>query len=438
MALSLGRRLYNLSARRLTGREPISQQRPEGRLVWLHSPGGSASEGMMQTARRLIAEQDIRVLLTYASAQAEGPLAADSSGQANWSGAVGLTGAAGHGQSLIHSAPPQDVASQAEAFLDHWKPAVIVIADGEVRPALFHAAAERGVPLLIVDGRQPYLALGRDGWFPGLMRGALATVRQVFAMDEAAGRAFRAAGAPEVRVLGRMEERSSALPYHEGERAMMASMVATRPIWLAASVPEAEEAAVIAAHRSALRLAHRLLLILVPEQPERAAVLAQRLEEDEGWSVAQRGLEQEPVAENEVYLPDGSSEFGLWYRLAPVTFLGGSLFGTGALRSPMEPAALGSAIIHGPHTGAFGAAFGRLGAARATRAVASPADLAEALSDLQSADRTARLAHAAWAVSSDGADVTQELLAQIGLLVGPPSTAEAAQGKPGSGDGGRR
>lgn len=402
MALSLGRRLYNLSARRLTGREQISQLRPEGRLVWLHSPGRLASEGVLELARRLVNEQAVTVLMSCDGATDANPL---------------QTG-------VIQSAPPQDTASQAEAFLDHWRPGVIVIADGEVRPALFHAAADRGLPLIIADGRQPYLALGRDGWFPGLMRGALSTVRQVLAIDEAAGRAFRNAGAGVVKVLGRMESGSAALPYHEGEREALASLMATRPVWLAASVPQAEEEAVIAAHRAALRLAHRLLLILVPEHPERGAILAEKLEEEEGWSVAQRGLEQEPLAETEVYIPDGLAEFGLWYRLAPVTYLGGSLFGGGSVRSPMEPAALGSAILHGPKPGQYGAAFGRLGAARAARAVANGGDLAEAVSDLQAADRTARLAQAAWAVSSDGAEVTEALLVQIAELVGPAPPGE--------------
>jgi 3-deoxy-D-manno-octulosonic-acid transferase len=193
--------------------------------------------------------------------------------------------------------------------------------------------------------------------------------------------------------------------------------MATRPVWLAAMVPEGEEAAVIAAHRAALLLAHRLLLILVPENPARAEALAAQMTEREGWTVALRAHEEEPEPETEVYIVDNPQEFGLWYRLAPVTFLGGTLAGQGALRSPMEPAALGSAILHGPRTGAHGAAFGRLGAARAARAVASANDLAEALGDLLAPDRAARLAQAAWAVTSEGAEATERVLGLIRRLL---------------------
>lgn len=389
MALSLGRRLYNLTGRREAGAEGAWPARPDGRVIWLHSPRFEVAQGMVELARRLIAEDGVAVLCSGA-------------------------GEGGHG---LHVAPPADLAADVRAFLDHWKPDLLVLSDGEIRPALMFEAETRKLPVIVVDAREPVLVRGREGWFPGLLRGAAQTLRHVFALDETAARAFRKAGAPQVEVSGRLEEVSAALPCHEGERAALAAALNTRPVWLAAGVPEAEEAAVIAAHRAALRLAHRLLLILVPENPDRAATLAAQMEEAEGWTVAQRAREEEPDAETAVYLPDSTQEYGLWYRLAPVTFVGGSLGGQGAIRNPMEAAALGSAIIYGPRAGGFGAAFGRLGAARAARAVGSAADLAEALAEVLAPDRAARLAQAAWTVASDGAEVTDRVLTRIRALI---------------------
>ncbi|MFZ9199684.1 MAG: hypothetical protein ACO22Z_10070, partial [Paracoccaceae bacterium] len=90
----------------------------------------------------------------------------------------------------------------------------------------------------------------------------------------------------------------------------------------------------------------------------------------------------------------------------------------GALRDPLEPAALGSAIIYGPRPGPYGATFGRLGAARAARAVGSATDLAEALGDLLAPDRAALAAQAAWTVASDGAEVTEKVLQRLRQLLG--------------------
>jgi len=387
MVYSVGLTLYNLGAKR----EPHAPwpARPPGRLIWLHAPGAESVRGLEALARRLVDEAKVAVLLTTP---------ADVSGFAG----------------LIVQPPPADSPANSAEFLEHWAPTAAVFADGELRPALLHAAQSRGVALMLVDARQPKLIRGRDGWFPGLTRTTLAYFRQILALDEPSARAFRKAGAAGavVRVTGRMEEHSAALPYLEAERAAMARTLATRPIWLAADVAPNEEAAVIAAHREALRLSHRLLLILVPQDPGRAADLAARLEGDEGWSVAMRSADQEPE-DTEVYIPDSAAEYGLWYRLAPVTFLGGSLSGAGCARNPLEPAALGSAIIYGPRPGPHGAVFGRLGAARAARMVGSAEDLVQALSDLLSPDRAARQAQAAWAVASDGAEVTDRVVALL-------------------------
>jgi len=364
MAYSLGLTLYNLSNRRDSGGSPDRPDRPAGSLVWLHAPGTDAARSMLELARRLIEEDGVPVLMTCPD-----PLPPR------------------HGI-LLHP-PPADTVAEARAFLDHWRPEIAIFSEGELRPALLHEAVERKLPLLMVGARNPCFIKERDGWYPGLMRGLLAEFR------------------------GKLEEESAALPCLEAEREMLARQFATRPVWLAAALPESEEAAVISAHRAALRLAHRLLLIVVPQDPIRSRPLAEKMEREEGWTVAQRSEEEEPDPETEVYIADSATEFGLWYRLAPITFMGGSLAGQGCARDPLEAAALGSAILYGPRPGAYGATFGRLGAARAARAVGSATDLAEALGDLLSPDRAARLAQAAWAVASDGAEVTERVVGMI-------------------------
>ncbi|WP_103332105.1 3-deoxy-D-manno-octulosonic acid transferase [Pseudotabrizicola formosa] len=390
MVHSLGLTLYNMRPRR----DPLVghawPQRLAGRLIWMHSPSAESGRGLLELASRLIEEDGLTVLVTCEEPVPLRP-------------------------GLIRLVPPEDRPAEVRAFLDHWRPEMAVFSDGELRPALIHEAGERGIPLVMVDGRAPYMLKERDGWYPGLMRSSLQSFSHVLALDEAAARAFRKAGAAlsAVAVTGRMEEDSAALPCLEAERAALAKLLATRPVWLAVGLPEAEETAVILAHRAAQSLAHRLLLIIAPQDPARAEPLARRLAEDEGWIVAERGEDQEPEAEVEVFVADGMAELGLWYRLAPITFMGGSLAGQGCVRNPMEPAALGSAILYGPRPGPFGGTFGRLGAARAARAVGSAADLAEALSDLLSPDRAARLAQAAWTVASDGAEVTQNV---VGLV----------------------
>ncbi|MDO8882625.1 3-deoxy-D-manno-octulosonic acid transferase [Pseudotabrizicola sp.] len=390
MVHSLGLTLYNLRPRRDPTAGAVWPDRMPGRLIWMHSPTAETARGLLELAARLIDEDSVNVLFTCPEAVSP------------------LTG-------LVHQPPPIDRPAEARAFLNHWQPEMVLFSDGELRPSLLHEAGELGLPLLMVDGRAPYVLKEREGWYPGLMRASLQSFSHVLTIDEASARAFRKSGASlaAVSAVGRMEEDSAALSCLEAERAALAKLLATRPVWLAVGLPEAEEAAVIAAHRAAQSLAHRLLLIVAPEDPARSGALAKRLADDEGWIVAERTHDQEPEPEVEVFVADGMSELGLWYRLAPITFMGGSLAGQGCVRNPMEPAALGSAILYGPRPGPFGGTFGRLGAARAARAVGSATDLGEALSDLLSPDRAARLAQAAWRVASDGAEVTEGVVSLV-------------------------
>lgn len=394
MATSLGLTLYNLGQRRDQAETSARPARPVGRLVWLHAPGEALVSPIRALARRLVEEDGLPVLLT----------APDPGGA--------LDG-------VVLQAPPPDNPADARAFLDHWRPEIAIFAGGQLRPAVMHEAAERKIPMLMVNGKAPVFLRERDAWYPGLMRQILGRFRGIMAVDEAAARAFRKGGAglSAVAVTGRMEEETTVLPALESERAALSRLLAARPVWFAAGVVESEEAAVLQAHRKALQHSHRLLLILMPEQPSRAAPLAKALAEAGDWIVAERAADEEPEAEVEILIADNPAEYGLWYRLAPVTFLGGTLSGKGPTRSPMEAAVLGSAIMHGPKTGPSGQVFGRLGAARATRAVASAQDLGEALGDLLSPDRAARLAQAAWTVASDGAEVTDAVLQRIRAIM---------------------
>jgi 3-deoxy-D-manno-octulosonic-acid transferase len=394
-AYSIGLTLYNLSQRQ-TAHEVSYPPRPAGPLIYLHAPTADDQTRLVELVRRLVDEDGFNVLMTCP----EQAPARDG---------------------LVCVPPPADVSGDIAGFLDHWRPEIMGFSSGELRPALLTEAHRRKIPLIMIDAASPYLLRGRDGWYPGLMRSALSLFSHIFAQDEGSARAYRKAGGAlsAVAVIGRLEEQSAALPCMEAERDTLARLLLTRPVWFAATLPEAEEDAVIAAHKIAIGLAHKSLLIVSPEYAHRAAPLTDKMTAA-GLSVAVRANDDEPDPETEVYVIEGEAELGLWYRLAPVTYLGGSLSPTGCIRNPLEAAALGSAILHGPHPGKYAKAFDRLAAARATRLVGASRNLAEAVSDVLAPDKAARLAHAAWTVASDGAEVTETIIETIRHLTDGP------------------
>jgi 3-deoxy-D-manno-octulosonic-acid transferase len=312
--------------------------------------------------------------------------------------------------------PVPEAPAALSAFLDHWRPDAIVRAGGALRPALVAAAA--GKPVVWLEAGPPGVPGG--GRWPRLVRRTLGQLHTIHARDDAARETLLMAGAPPDRlaVTGPIETPLRPPPANEPERAALARAIGTRPVWLAAGMTEAELDAIAAAHLAALRGTHRLLLIAVPEPLAAAEAMAERLATVHGLGVGRRAQEAEIDDDMNVYLADTEGEYGLWYRLAPRCYLGGTLTPQGSLRHPFEAAALGSAIIHGPQWGAAAGAFAALVQAGATVPVASGADLGDAVGALLAPDHAAACAHAAWATATAGAGATTRAVQAILPLIG--------------------
>ena len=381
----LGLTLYHLTARpSLAAR--VWPDRPQGRLIWLHLAHSEDAAAAHVLAQRLIVEGGFLVLITHGNG-------------------AGLSG------DVLQDVPPEDTPKHVSEFLAHYAPCAIVLIGATLRPSLILGAKQAGIPTLLVQARAPELIRGSDRLFLGLMRHLVAALDVVMTVDGMAARTYRRLGSMNVLRIGYLDAAQPPLPHNEPERAAMAAMLATRPVWLAVDVPNVEIPALIAAHRRVMRLSHRLLLILMPQDAAIAPSLAEQLEKDEGWIVARRDLDEEPDQATSVYIADAGQEYGLWYRLSPITYMGGSLLGQGSQRHPFEAAALGSAIIHGRKIGSFGHEFGLLGAALGAAAVSNGDELADVVTDLLAPDRAARMAHAAWGVMSEGAEVMNRIVA---------------------------
>ena len=123
-----------------------------------------------------------------------------------------------------------------------------------------------------------------------------------------------------------------------------------------------------------------LLSLLAPRHPDRGAEIAELLRA-RGLRVARRGAGEQPGPETEIYLADTLGELGLWYRLAEVVFVGGSLVPKGG-QNILEPAKLDCAILAGPHMANFLRVSTEMTEAGALRRVSHADGLAAAVGQL--------------------------------------------------------
>ena len=364
--------------------------RPEGPLVWFHAASVGESLALLELTRRLGEDEpDLHILVTTGTVSSAEIMASRLPDHA------------------MHQFVPLDAQPWVARFLDHWRPDLAVWTESELWPTLVTETDARGVPMLLVNARMSRRS--HDRWRLGLrgaVRDLLGRFRAAHVQDAVTAGYLIRLGLPAERmeVTGTLKEGAAALPHDETERAEFASWLGGRPVWLAASTHEGEDTAVLAAHDQTLRNNPRLLLILAPRHPERADAIEAELQAAD-WSYVRRSRDEAVDADTQVYLADSLGEMGLWYRIAPISFVGGSLVKVGG-HNPFEPAALGSAILHGPHVANFADIYQRLTDAQAARQVDGVDELAQAVNFLLNPERAAMMANAAWEVASAGANVT--------------------------------
>ena len=367
------------------GPDPSERLRPSGDLVWIHAAGAGTARAISVLVQALSEEDDtISVVVTGIAPDCPDLAGAD----------------------ILVADLGGDRATQVRAFLDTWRPDLGLLAASAMAGTLVAEAAERQLPLFVLCDTLPRR----------IPRRTLRRFRTILVTDREHEARLRKAGVPADRILltGPLHQEPPVPGCNETERENLARLLTGRPTWLAAGITAAEDAIIVAAHATAARSTHRLLLILVPDDPARGPFLAARLRET-GWCVALRSADEEPEEETQIYVADTEGEAGLWYRLSPVAFLGGTLARAdpAALVDPAAAAALGSAILHGPQTGPFSEYYERLDTSGATRTVNDDVALAGAVERLIAPEAAAALAIKAWEVSTAGADTTRRIVERI-------------------------
>ena len=286
------------------------------------------------------------------------------------------------GDSVEHVYLPYDLPGAVSRFLRHFQPRRALVLETELWPNLLFGCREHGIPAWIVNARLSARSLRGYGLLRPLLRRALRTLRGVLAQSPADARRFvqLGAAAATTTVTGNLKF-DIAIP--EGGDALSADLrarIGARPAWIAASTHPDEEAAIIAIHRQLRARWPQLLLLWAPRHPERFRGVAQQAI-DAGWRVATRTLTRWPDADDAVFIIDTMGELVSFYGCANVAFVGGSLQDIGG-HNLLEPAAVGTAVVSGPHLHNFADIAARMQAAGALRIGADAGGIATHVGDL--------------------------------------------------------
>ncbi|MGE5027480.1 MAG: lipid IV(A) 3-deoxy-D-manno-octulosonic acid transferase, partial [Betaproteobacteria bacterium] len=347
-----------------------------GPLIWLHA----VSVGETRAAVPLIAQLEAcyphhRILLTHMT-----PTGRE-------------TGRQLFGERVLQCYLPYDFPFAVRRFLAHFRPQLGLLMETEIWFNLVEAGRSAGLPLLLVNARMSEKSARRYGWFASLSRASLQSLSAVAAQTGTDAERLRRLGAPEVQVTGNLK---FDMPVPQGAvdlgKALRQRCGEARPVFLAASTREGEEALILQVLDSIG--IPGLLTVIVPRHPQRfdavADLLRQRgleFQRRSEWGFAGLGglspgsPNPSVAAETRVLLGDSMGEMFAYYTACDIAFIGGSLLPLGG-QNLIEAAALGKPILIGPHTFNFAEATEHAVQAGAARRVANADELAKMLEDL--------------------------------------------------------
>jgi 3-deoxy-D-manno-octulosonic-acid transferase len=374
-----------LRRRRAAGREDAarsgerrgipSKTRPEGFLVWFHAASVGESMSMLRLVDRLLSERpEVSILVTTGTVTSAAMMADRL------------------GDRVIHQYVPVDRPSWVGRFLDHWRPDCAIWIESEIWPNLLLAIAARRIPAALVNARMSARSHARWSLAPAAIRRLLGTFDLCLAQSEEEAERLGQLGARDVRYVGHLKFAAEPLPADAQALAEIKVAIGDRPFWVLASSHEGEEEIAFAAHAKLAARFPDLLTVVAPRHVKRDKEIAAQ-SRAAGLSAALRSAGLPPNAHDAVYIVDVMGELGLWYRLAPIACIGGSLVSIGG-HNPIEAAQLGCALLYGPHMFSVAGVAAELQAAGASTVVFDAETLAEAVGRLLE-DQAAALAMAA-------------------------------------------
>ncbi|MCC0805901.1 3-deoxy-D-manno-octulosonic acid transferase [Methylobacterium sp. W2] len=283
-------------------------------------------------------------------------------------------------EGAVHQYMPLDAPRWIERFIDHWQPDLALVAESEIWPNTVIALHQRGIPLLLVNGRMSERSF--KGWArsPRTAEALLSRIAICLAQTKDDAERFERLGAPRVSVAGNLKYDSAVPPADDQQLAYLRDVVGDRPVWVAASTHPGEDAMVAEAHATLRARLPNLLTIVVPRHPHRGGDVAE-CATAVGLRSGLRSRGGRPHGGVDLYVADTLGELGLFYRLAPLVFLGGSMTPRGG-QNPIEPTRLDAAILHGPNVQNFAEVYRALDEAGGAMMVADAAELATAVGDL--------------------------------------------------------
>jgi 3-deoxy-D-manno-octulosonic-acid transferase len=300
-------------------------------VIWLHCVSVGETRAAASLIHALLAQYPERsLLLTHSS----------PSGRA--------TSEALFGNRVQRAYLPFDLPFMVRRFLTHFQPDLGVLLETEIWFNLLVACQQRQIPVVLANARLSEKSARGYAKLGSLAQNGLQSLHLIAAQTPNDAKRFQGLGAKRVETLGNLK--FDALPPSGTEAAgihFRRLFGEQRPVFLAASTREGEEALILDA-LAATPIAD-LLTVIVPRHPQRFAQVEALLKK-RGLAYEKRSSLKDAVASRtKIILGDSMGEMYAYYASADLCLIGGSLLPFGG-QNLIEAMRLGKPVLLGPHT----------------------------------------------------------------------------------------
>jgi len=248
---------------------------------------------------------------------------------------------------VLHQFLPFDSYFIVKKFLNYWRPQIAIFVESEIWPNIIWQTNKMQIPLVLVNARlslksykfwqfcKNYCGINIFAYFDTIFAQSNKDYNlfaNFIAQDRLQEHLF---------YYGNLKFLLQPATINQHHLAELQQQINNRPCFIASNTHHPEELEIIKTHNYLRQYLPNLLTIIIIRHPDRSSNVAKMHDK-----ISLRSLNQTIQDATEFYLVDTIGEVQLFYQLAKIVFMGGSLINIGG-HNPCEAIANDCAIVSG-------------------------------------------------------------------------------------------
>ena len=310
------------------------KQRPPGTLIWIHASSVGESLSSIPLIELIIKNKTFdHILLTTSTITSKAIIEKRISSK------------------VLHQYLPLDTIFLAKRFLNHWKPNSIAFIESEIWPNFFQQIKKIDVPFYIINARMSEKSYSKWRKYNTVAQELLSTADIIFAQDSTAELKFKSLGVSNICNIGNIKFDSNPLPVDIIKYNSLKAEVDKKIIFVAGSTHKIENFEIVKIHKVLSKEINNLMTIIVPRQLHEIHTLEKFMLEN-NIPYSKKSDRKDKTNIKNLLIVDTMGDLGLYYKIANVAFIGGSLVNKGG-QNPIEALQFNCPILHGKYTSNF-------------------------------------------------------------------------------------